>query len=58
MRAIGALRDDGIARAMSDAAHDHYWRDPPTLDAHAARISAIYREVTGAGQSSPVRLAS
>jgi glycosyltransferase involved in cell wall biosynthesis len=42
-RALAATRDDLKIAAMSKAAYAAYWRDPPTLDAHVARITRIYR---------------
>lgn len=44
-RALVALRDDAHVAAMSHAAYDAFWRDPPTLERHVARITAIYQEV-------------
>lgn len=42
-RALIALRDDDVVRRMSAAAYADYWRDPPTLERHVARIEAVYR---------------
>ena len=44
-RALVALRDDARVTAMSHAAYDAYWRDPPTLERHVARITGIYSEI-------------
>ena len=41
-RALVEFRDDARVAAMSNAAHAAYWRDPPTLDRHVARITGIY----------------
>ena len=42
-RALRALADDATVAAMSKAAYDAYWADPPTLDAHVERITGVYR---------------
>jgi glycosyltransferase involved in cell wall biosynthesis len=42
---LKAFSDDTRIAALSRAAYDAYWRDPPTLDAHVGRIEAIYREM-------------
>ena len=41
-RALSAMKDDARVRRMSANAHQAYWRAPPTLDAHVAKIEAIY----------------
>lgn len=46
-RALNRLKDDMTVREMSDAAYQAFWRDPPTLAAHTARVTALYREVLG-----------
>ena len=47
-RVLNAFKDDARVSAMSEAAHSDYWRDPPTLDAHIARITGIYRGLLSA----------
>ncbi len=42
-RALAATRDDAAVAAMSLAATQAYWVDPPTLDAHVAKILDIYQ---------------
>ena len=42
-RALMAMKDDAMVRRMSANARAAYWRSPPTLDAHVAKIEAIYR---------------
>ena len=44
-RALERLKDDSLVQRMSDAVHHSYWRDPPTLEAHVGRVTAIYREM-------------
>ncbi|GLI91850.1 glycosyltransferase family 4 protein [Methylocystis echinoides] len=41
-QAILRLKDDAVARRMSDAAHARYWRDPLTLDRHLDAVSTVY----------------
>lgn len=52
---IGALADafrrlagDATARRLGRAAYDRYWQAPPSLEAHAARLVALYRGMLGA----------
>lgn len=42
-RMLERLRDDDVVRTMSQEAYAAYWRAPPTLAAHTARITALYR---------------
>ena len=44
-RAMEAMRDDARVIAMSRAAHAAYWRRPPTVERHVARIVGIYSEM-------------
>ncbi len=44
-RALEASRDDGAIIAMSRAASEAYWADPPTLDTHVAKILGVYRSM-------------
>ena len=46
-RALDATRDEEAIAAMSLAATRAYWADPPTLDAHVAKILAIYHGMLG-----------
>ena len=41
--ALRTMRDDAVVARMSDAAHAHYWADPPSLERHVAAITAVYR---------------
>ncbi len=52
-RALRALHEDTLVAAMSRAAYDAFWADPPTLDVHTHSILAIYRAMidTRAGSS-------
>jgi glycosyltransferase involved in cell wall biosynthesis len=43
--ALDRLKDDALVRRMSNAVYHDYWSDPPTLEAHVARVMAIYREM-------------
>lgn len=43
--AMRRLLDEETARRMSRAAHDIYWTDPPTLDRHLDRLTAVYGKV-------------
>jgi glycosyltransferase involved in cell wall biosynthesis len=40
--------DPAFARALGEAAFERFWRDPPTLDRHAARVEEVYRQVVRA----------
>ena len=42
-RALQLAKDDASIARMSLAAHNSFWADPPTLDRHVERITAIYR---------------
>ncbi|HEY8580210.1 MAG TPA: glycosyltransferase family 4 protein, partial [Beijerinckiaceae bacterium] len=46
--AITRLRDDAVARRMSDAAYARYWADPRTLERHVDALMAVYADVLGA----------
>ncbi len=37
-----SLKDDALARRMSDAAHARYWANPLTLDRHLDAVAAVY----------------
>ena len=39
------LRDDAFARNLGRNAHDWYWRDPWSLDAHIDQLSRVYAEM-------------
>jgi glycosyltransferase involved in cell wall biosynthesis len=43
--ALERMKDDDLVRRMSAAVHHSYWSDPPTLEAHVARLTGIYREM-------------
>ncbi|MGD1015090.1 MAG: glycosyltransferase family 4 protein [Roseiarcus sp.] len=42
-RGLDRLKEDGLVAAMSQAAYESYWRNPPTLEAHVAGLTAIYQ---------------
>ena len=50
--ALDTMSDLGVARAMGAAAYDGYWRDPPTLAAHARQLIRLY-EMIAVGRSDP-----
>ncbi len=49
-RALREMQDDDFVRRCSAAAYNAYWRDPPTLQAHIAKIEAIYFSLLGLRQ--------
>lgn len=51
---IDMLRDDALARRMSDAAYDRYWSDPSTAEQHVDMLMDIYRGLLA--QSETLRL--
>lgn len=40
--AMLALKDEGLARAMGQAAEAAYWADPPSIENHARKLVAVY----------------
>ncbi|MCB1543698.1 MAG: glycosyltransferase family 4 protein [Methylobacteriaceae bacterium] len=42
-RALQVMQDDSVVRRMSNASYAAYWRDPPTLARHVARLEKAYR---------------
>ncbi len=53
-RALVELRDDAKVAAMSRAAYAAYWRHPPTIERHIARIGALYEDVLARAAQSQV----
>ncbi len=50
--ALRRIDDDAFVAKLSQAAYDDYWRDPLTLEAHVAGLSAIYEQaLRGPGRS-------
>jgi len=47
--AFARLSDDEVAGNMGRAAYQAYWADPPTPDAHARRLLALYTTAASAG---------
>ena len=45
--ALQRAKDDALVERMSRAAYDSYWADPPTIEAHARRIVAVYCNAMG-----------
>jgi len=44
-RQIDRCGDDALVRRMGRAAHARFWADPPTVDAHADALAALYTRV-------------
>jgi len=44
-RQIERCRDDALVARMGRAAHARFWADPPTVDAHARALVALYAQV-------------
>ena len=40
--ALERIADDAFTTRLSLAAYHSFWRDPPTLDAHAMRLTVVY----------------
>src|SRR5829696_3709637 len=53
--AFAALRDTAAAQRMGAAGHARYWDAPPTAEAHAARLIAVYESMLTAARA-PVGL--
>ncbi|WP_424363910.1 glycosyltransferase family 4 protein [Methylocystis parvus] len=51
--AIARLKDDDLARRMSDAAYARYWADPLTLDRHLDALAAVYEKVRADWRKAP-----
>jgi glycosyltransferase involved in cell wall biosynthesis len=41
--ALRRIGDDQLVTALSRGAYENYWRDPPTLEDHVARLETLYR---------------
>ena len=48
-RQIERCRDDALVARMGRAAHARFWADPPTVDAHARALVALYDRVLEQG---------
>jgi glycosyltransferase involved in cell wall biosynthesis len=44
-RALREAQDGSRIAAMSAAAHQAYWADPPTPEKHVARLLGLYRQM-------------
>jgi glycosyltransferase involved in cell wall biosynthesis len=40
--ALVKAKDDALIASMSDACHDQFWADPPTLERHVERLGVVY----------------
>lgn len=56
-RALVAMKDDSRVRAMSNAAYDSYWRDPPTLERHVRGLEHAYSTMLAAPAGASVAIA-
>jgi glycosyltransferase involved in cell wall biosynthesis len=43
--ALVRAKDDSLVAAMSDACHDDFWAEPPTLERHVERLGAVYGDI-------------
>jgi glycosyltransferase involved in cell wall biosynthesis len=50
-QAFAALADSSLARSMGQAAYRRYWEAPPTPEAHAARLVAVYESMLMAARA-------
>jgi glycosyltransferase involved in cell wall biosynthesis len=41
-QALVRMKDDALVARLSQGAYQSFWRDPPTLEAHVGRVTAIY----------------
>ena len=48
-RQIARCGDDALVRRMGRAAHARFWADPPTVEAHADALEALYARVLAEG---------
>jgi glycosyltransferase involved in cell wall biosynthesis len=44
-RALALAQDDASIARLSAASYTSYWADPPTLDRHIERLTAVYRTI-------------
>jgi len=44
-RALALTKDDELIKKLSAASYNSYWADPPTLDRHIERLTAVYRGI-------------
>ncbi|QGM96483.1 glycosyltransferase family 4 protein [Methylocystis parvus] len=51
--AIGKLKDDALAKRMSQAAYARYWADPLTLERHLDAVAAVYEKVRADWREAP-----
>jgi glycosyltransferase involved in cell wall biosynthesis len=51
--AIARLKDDDLARRMSQAAYARYWADPLTLDRHLDAVAAVYERARADWRRAP-----
>jgi glycosyltransferase involved in cell wall biosynthesis len=56
--AFTAFADVAAARRMGQAAYRRYWDAPPTAEAHAARLIAVYESMLTAARAPAGRLAA
>ena len=51
-RALVQMKDDARVAAMSRAAYEAYWRDPPTVEKHVGKLVDVYRLMLDRSQAS------
>jgi len=47
IRQLRRMQDNDAVQKMGQAAYDHYWANPATVDRHVAQLEKIYEEVLG-----------
>ena len=45
VRQMRRMQDDHVVQEMGQAAHNHYWAKPTTIDGHVAELMKIYEEI-------------
>ena len=51
IRKLRRMQDDGAVQKMGQAAYDHYWANPATVDQHVAQLEKIYEEILKAANA-------
>ena len=44
-QALERMKDDALVARLSQGAYRSFWRDPPTLERHVERVTAIYGDM-------------
>ena len=45
IRQMRRMQDDDVVQKMGQAAYDHYWANPATVDRHVVQLRKIYEEI-------------